>query len=215
LPCPRISATGLSPENRGQRFAERAVSHQHRRAGRIVHVAAVPYRHSDPQERSHMNDRPHPHLRDAERDHRRGMAVHHRHHVAARLVDFTVDEPFDHAAAVLRIDRIGIEVVFHDVVRGHQDRRERARQQVAVWVARMAHAHMPIGIEHALLGENAVGGDEVLDERRVDRTGARRRLRLGAMGTCNEQQREGERADSDRSHRFSPPAAGGWRGTMP
>jgi hypothetical protein len=29
---------------------------------------------------------------------------------------------------------------------------------------------MAIGVEHALVGENAIGGDEIVDQRRIDRT---------------------------------------------
>src|SRR5262245_22939815 len=80
------------------------------------------------------------------------MAVDHRLHVRPQLVDFAVDEPFDHAAAVFRFDRIGVKVVFHDVARGYQNRRERPGHQIAIWITWMTDAHVSVGIEYALLG---------------------------------------------------------------
>src|SRR5262245_26636850 len=88
-----------------------------------MRVATVPNWHSDPEKRCCVNDRPHRYLGDAERDHCWGMAVDHRLHVRPRFIDFTMDEPLDDASAVLRINRIGIEVVLHDVARCDQDRR--------------------------------------------------------------------------------------------
>src|SRR5262245_61068662 len=80
------------------------------------------------------------------------MAMDDRLHVRPQLVDFAVDEPFDHAAAALWINRIGVKVVFHDVACGDQNRRERPGHQIAVWITGMTDAHVSVGIEHALLG---------------------------------------------------------------
>src|SRR5262245_16146130 len=96
------------------------------------------------------------------------MAVDHRLHVRPQLVDLAVDEAFDHAAAVFRFDRIGVKVVFHDVARGDQKRRERPGHQIAIWIAWMTDADVSVGIEYALLGKDTVGHDKVLDERRID-----------------------------------------------
>src|SRR5262245_11030963 len=116
------------------------------------------------------------------------MAVDYCFHIRSKLVDFTMDESLNHAAAILLIDRIGIEVVLHDVARGHRDRCERAGHQVTAWIARMTNAHMSLGIEHTLLGENAVGGNKVLYESRVHRAaGSRWRLRTGRMLRGNDQ----------------------------
>ena len=45
----------------------------------------------------------------------------------------------------------------------------RAGHQVAIRIAWMARTDMPIRIEDALQGENAVGGNEVLDESGIHR----------------------------------------------
>ena len=51
-----------------------------------------------------------------------------------------------------------------------QLRRTRTRQEVALRVVRMAHADVAVGVDHVLLGEDAVGDHEVLDERvEIDR----------------------------------------------
>src|SRR5262249_17193604 len=96
------------------------------------------------------------------------MAVDHRLHVRPQLVDFAMDEPFDHAAAALWINRIGVKVVFHDVACGDQNRRERPGHQIAVWITGMTDAHVSVGIEHALLGKDTVGRNKVFDERWID-----------------------------------------------
>ena len=40
---------------------------------------------------------------------------------------------------------------------------------IAVRIAGMADADMPIGVEHALVGEDAVRSDQILDQSRVER----------------------------------------------
>ena len=61
-----------------------------------------------------------------------------------------------------RNDRFGIEIELQDVVRLDQLRPARARQQVAAGVIRMAHADVAEGIEHALVGQHAVGERELV-----------------------------------------------------
>ena len=48
----------------------------------------------------------------------------------------------------------------------------RARaQQVALRIGGMADAHMTPGVEHLMHRQDAVGGDQVVDDRGIDRTG--------------------------------------------
>src|SRR5437660_12448098 len=101
------------------------------------------------------------------------MAMYHRPHVRPQLVDFAMDEPFDHAAAVLRINRVGIEVVLHDIARRYQDRRARARHQITVGIIWMTDTHMSVGIEHALVRKDSIRRNKVLDERRINRAAGR------------------------------------------
>jgi len=79
------------------------------------------------------------------------------HLVGPRLVDFAVDEALGVERASLVLDRIAVEVEFHDVVCADQFGRARTRQQIAIGIAGMPHADMAPAIEYALVGENAVG----------------------------------------------------------
>src|SRR5215471_1377033 len=122
------------------------------------------------------------------------MAVDDRLYVRPQLVDFAVDEPFDHAAAALRINRIGVKVVFDDVARRHQARRARAGHQITVGIIWMTDTHVPVGIEYALLGKDAVGRNEVLDERWIDGA-AGGEGRLCDRGTKLRSKYQGDRRD--------------------
>ena len=110
------------------------------------------------------------------------MTVDDGIHVGPDFVDFAVNETFEGQPAAALIDRVGVEVELHDVLGGHERRRQRARHQVAVWIRRMPDAHMPGFIEHALLGQDAIGRDEVFDENWSDRSTGCRRF-LGGSGT--------------------------------
>src|SRR5690349_8838806 len=137
------------------------------------------------------------------------MAVYHRFHIRPRLVNFTVDESFQDTTAPFGIDGSRVEVVFHDVVGGHQDWGPRAGHQIAVRVAGMPDAHMPLGIQYTFLGKYAVGRDEVFDKKRVDGTGGRRR-RLRGDGTlfysCGEHHSDGRDCNETGTtdHAISP-----------
>ena len=148
-----------------------------------------------------MHDGPHRDLGNPERNDARRMAVHDGIDVRPRLVDLAVNETLDEHAAAVLIDRIGIEVEFHDVVGGHQSRRDRAGHQVPVWVGRMTDADMAESIHHALVSEDAAGGDEVFDDRGIDGA-TRSRLRgrrLARAGHCKR-----GKDDADR-HGFAFP----------
>ena len=150
--------------------------------GHAVAVADLEHRHVLLEERRHVADRLELHLADAERDHRRRMAVHDGVDVGPRLVDFAVDEALDVHEPPGLIDRIGIEVVLHDVGGGDDRRRLRARQEIAVRRMGMADRHMAVAVEHALVGEDAVRRDEVLDRGGVDRAAGLRGDFWSVMG---------------------------------
>ena len=88
--------------------------------------------------------------------------------VRTRLENLPVNEPFQDAPPSLQIDGSGIEIVFHDVIRRYQDRRERSRQQIAIRVAGVPHAHVPVSVQHSLVGKDAIGCHQVFEERRID-----------------------------------------------
>ena len=118
-----------------------------------------------------MVHRPELHLRISIWDHRRRMAVHNRTHLRPRLIDFAVNEAFEvHRAATL-IDRRAVEVVFEDVLGRHQCGRHAARHQVAVRILVVPRADMAKAIHDALVVQNMIGRHEVIDQRRISRTG--------------------------------------------
>ena len=80
-----------------------------------------------------------------------------------------MDEALEIARPAARVDGGAVEVVLHDVGRRHQLGSDRARHQVAVGGFLVTHAHMAVPVDHALVGQDAVGGDQVLDQLRVNR----------------------------------------------
>src|SRR5467141_947411 len=91
------------------------------------------------------------------------MVVHYRHHFRAALVDFAVDEALAHRFAPLRVERPAVEVVFHQVLELHFLGGERVREVIALRIARRAQAHVPVGVDHAVLRQDAVSRDEVFE----------------------------------------------------
>jgi hypothetical protein len=63
--------------------------------------------------------------------------------VGPNLVGFSVDKSLHETVATIGIDWIRVEVVFHDVLRGHQRRSNRARHQISIWIGWMADADVP------------------------------------------------------------------------
>src|SRR5207244_3334107 len=71
-----------------------------------------------------------------------------------------------------------------------------ARHQNVIGPARMPHADMAKTVHHALRVEDAVGGDEIVDQRREIAGGLRRRRR----GACDQKRRNGNRAGAAVTH---------------
>jgi hypothetical protein len=95
------------------------------------------------------------------------MAVHDGVHVLAHLVDLAVDVALGIKLHARVRQRHALHVVFDNVISGDQRRRKPARHQVVVRVVGMTDADVPEGIEDAVVGEDPVGGDEVLDQGRI------------------------------------------------
>jgi hypothetical protein len=108
---------------------------------------------------------------DPERDHRRRVVVDDGLDVRAAAVDLAVDEALEVERARV-VDGAAVEVVLHDVARADQLRRQRSREQVALRLPRVAHAHVSVAVDHALVGQDPIGGDEVLDQTRVSDHGS-------------------------------------------
>jgi len=76
-----------------------------------------------------------------------------------------MDEAFliDRAAAA--VDGVAVEVELHDVLGHDAARRLGHRHQKAIRSCRVTRADMTETVDHALLVEDAVGGDEIVDQR--------------------------------------------------
>ena len=103
-------------------------------------------------------------LRDAERQNVLGMGVNHRVDVRPRLVDGGMDEALEIERALVVAHRLPVEPQLDDVVALDQLGRDRAGQEKVLGIAGMADADVAVGVHHILLGEDAVGDDEVLDD---------------------------------------------------
>jgi hypothetical protein len=114
-----------------------------------------------------MKHRPKFYAGHPERDHRRGMAVHDRLDLGLGLVDLAVDKSFEIEGTALWIDRIAVAVEFHDVGGCNQAGRHATRQQEMRGGFVVTHADMAEAVDDALIIEDAIGGDEVLDQRRI------------------------------------------------
>ena len=95
-----------------------------------------------------------------------------------------MDEAFEETCPATGVDRIAVEVVFHDVVGLHQGRRQRARHQESLRVARVSNADMTEAVEHGLIGQDVVGSHEVGDQGRIDRAARGGPGRSGALRGC-------------------------------
>jgi hypothetical protein len=102
------------------------------------------------------------------------MAVHHRDDIRADFIDFAVDEPLQVRRPPVGVHRVAVEVVFDDVVGGHQGRRHAARQQIAVGVLGMTHADMAEPVDDVLIVQDAVARHEIVDQRGIGGAGGGR-----------------------------------------
>jgi hypothetical protein len=105
-------------------------------------------------------------------------------------------------------DRLGIECKFQNVGRLDQLGRARARQQIVLGIARMAHADVPKRVEHALVGDHAVGERQVVIK-------FIQRLRQRTSPPAAESGRRAEESRKPTALSNGPPRGGqcatGWR----
>src|SRR5205807_6994610 len=88
---------------------------------------------------------------------------HHRHHLRPALVDLAVDKALAHRFAPPLVERPAVEVVLHQILELHALGGDRAREEIAVRIARRTQAHVPVGVDHAVLRQDAVSSDEVVE----------------------------------------------------
>jgi hypothetical protein len=104
------------------------------------------------------------------------MVVHHRHDIGPRAIDLAVDEALadrGHARFYsLAVERLAVEVVLEDVFHLHGLGRDGAGEEETLRILRRAQADVAVGVDHAVLGEDAVGGDQVFEQRRFHLSGS-------------------------------------------
>src|SRR5262245_50515159 len=96
----------------GKRTAERLIANQH-----VGHSRAFPdlkHRYAGGYEGRPVIDRFQRHLADPEWYQRRCMSVNDRNDIRPCLVDFAVNESFGVKRPASRVDRIAVEIEFHD-----------------------------------------------------------------------------------------------------
>ena len=131
----------------------------------------------------------------AEGDQRRRMRVHHRHHVRSRLVDFAVDEALGiqcRQRQPVCVNGSAVEIEFQYVFRGDKIGRHAPRHQISVWVLVVSHRNVTPPVEQAVIGKNAIGGNQILHSFGVGRSGGSRRGRLRGLCRGGEANAEGE-----------------------
>ena len=75
-----------------------------------------------------------------------------------------MDEPFEVGLAARRVDRRPVERELHQVRDLDALRRARSRHEIPVGPVGMAYADVPEAVNHALVGEDAVGGHELVEQ---------------------------------------------------
>ena len=63
---------------------------------------------------------------------------------------------------------VAVEIELDDVVGGDERGRHAARDQEALGILRMAHGDMAEAVDDALLVENVIGIDEIVDDGGID-----------------------------------------------
>ena len=84
-----------------------------------------------------------------------------RIHLRPRLIDFTVDYPLRILSDARVAQRLGVEVVFNEIVRRHQFGRTGSRQQISILILGMTHADVAEGVNDALVGNDPIGECEL------------------------------------------------------
>ena len=128
------------------------------------------------------------------------MAVHDRPDPGQGLVDLAVDEALDIESAAPRLQGIAVDIELEDVVRRDQARRHAAREQKARRVRLVPHADMAEAVDHALVGQDPVGGDEIVDQTRMR---CRPGLRYRCLRHLQCRRRPGEQERAEQRNRSS------------
>ena len=83
--------------------------------------------------------------------------------IGARLIHRAMDESLDVRRRRMLAHGRAVDQELHDVARFHQFRAARTRQQVTIRMQRMTDTDVTIGIEHAFVGEDPVGDNDIVN----------------------------------------------------
>src|SRR5215467_11629619 len=103
-------------------------------------------------------------LRDAKGQRVLGMGMDDGHDIRPRRENRGMNEALEIKAGALVAYRLTLEVELDDVFGTHQLGSERAGNQKAVGIVRVADADMAVGIDHLLAGEDPIGDHKILDQ---------------------------------------------------
>ena len=95
------------------------------------------------------------------------MAMHDGLNIRSRRVNFAVDKTFKKTGAAIRVERIAVQIVFHDVVGRDQGRRDRTCHQITARRLGMAQRNVTEAIDNPVGCKYAAGRGEIRDERSV------------------------------------------------
>src|SRR5262249_15400422 len=135
----------------------------HQKIGVAELVMLIPERRLFPHRGAQVKDRYDRLAGNAERHDHGRMMMAYRDDVAPRLINGAVNDAFGIKQRFGRSHWLGIERELQNVLGFDQQRR--ARQQIAVGMRRMTHAHMAESIENAFMREDAIGERQFLDRR--------------------------------------------------
>src|SRR5262249_1215539 len=158
-PWPRISTTLWPPRPRARSWPWGEVGDEEIRVPESI--GDVPHRYLGAHEAAGVNHWAKRRLGHGERQHRLGMGVDDGHHVWPRLVDRAVDEALQIERPLLLPSWQPVESELDDGGALDQLGCDRASQQVATGIVRMAVAHVTVGVDDVHIGQNAVGDHEL------------------------------------------------------
>ena len=92
------------------------------------------------------------------------MTMHDRHDVGALAIDLAMDKSLEVDLAAGGVYRLAVQSEFNDVIGLHTTWRHVSREQELVGALVVANTDMPEGINDALVKENMVGDDKILNQ---------------------------------------------------
>ena len=96
------------------------------------------------------------------------MTVHDRLHVGPLLVDLAVDEALAVEPVLGRRNRHAVEIVGEQILFGDEHRRQMARHHVLLRVLVVPDAEVTERVDDAVLEEDLVADEQILDQRRIE-----------------------------------------------